>query len=210
MRKELCLGLLGLLVTSAASAQAPNNYALAYNLQFVPTYEYVNAMSLNQDAREYYTVFILVYQNKGNVKLPVNDEYEVVTGKGEKHSAGMRPFVKKHVQDKRKFEAPMGKIGSVDPGATKYNVAIFDQISDQTPSFKLIIRGLPDFSGQENKYQLITEFQHLPQTLVRDANNAKDPTIIWEKDPDPAQKHRYIARWRQISPLRLHAVEAKP
>lgn len=203
MQKHFCLGLVVSLVAASACAQGQSPYPIAYDLQFIPSYEYVNSMTLNTDAREYYAVFILVFQNKGNVKLPINDRYEIITSKGEKHKGGFHPMVKKHIQSKKSFEAVKGEVDWVNSNETKYNIAIFDLISDATPSFKLYIHGLPDLNGQPNKLQIVTEFQHLKETIVRDGTNSKDPTIVWEKDPDPAQKHRYIARWRRLKTVQM-------
>jgi hypothetical protein len=187
----------------APLASAQDAYPIAYNLQFTQRYEYLNTMSLNQEQREYYTVFVVAFQNKGTARMPLKDDYEIVTAKGEKHKPKFAPFVKKNVQDKRGFKAVTGKVDSIEPGETKYNVAVFDALSDQTPAFRLFVRGLPDLTGTPSKFQIVAEYQRLPQTIFRDATNARDPTIIWEKDQDPKVRDRYYSNWRQLRVYRL-------
>src|SRR5438093_6003345 len=135
MRKYICLSLVSCILGAACALHGQDAYPIVHNLQFVPNYEYINSMAMTGNNKDYYDIFIVVFQNKGPVRLPVNDDCEIVTSKGEKHKAGFHPMVAKHVESKRKFKAESGKIKFIGPGETKYVVAIFDPISDGTPSF---------------------------------------------------------------------------
>jgi hypothetical protein len=188
---------LACLTGGAVLAQGTDAYPLAYNVMYVPRYEYINTMSMNQEAREYYAVFIISWKNTGNTRLPVNDKYSIATSKGEKADAGFHPMVKKHIEAKRNFSASTGKIGWLNPGESKYTIAIFDPISDTTPSFLFKVRGLPGLDSQPDKLMIVAEYTHLKDFIVRDEKNGRDPSIVWEKDPDPQFKNRYIAHWRQ-------------
>jgi hypothetical protein len=181
----------------SAFAQGADAYQLGYNVMYIPRYEYINTMSMNQDAREYYAVFIISWKNNGNTRLPVNDRYEIATSKGEKADAGFHPMVKKHIESKKNFSASTGKLGWLNPGESKYTIAIFDPISDTTPSFVFKIRGLPGLDAQPDKMMSVSEYTHLKDFIVRDERNGRDPSIVWEKDPDTQFKNRYIAHWRQ-------------
>src|SRR5262245_49766762 len=98
MQSKLGLGLVLGLFIGAIAGRTEEAYPIVYNFQFVPAYEYVNTMAMSEKNKDYYAVFITVFQNKGTSRLPLNDEYEIVTSKGEKHKAGFHPMVAKDVE----------------------------------------------------------------------------------------------------------------
>ncbi len=171
-------------------------YPLVYNFQLIPNYEYENDMAMTENNKDYYTVFIVVFQNKGDQRLQLNDEYEIITSKGEKHKAGFHPLVKKEIETRRKFSAAMGKIKYISPGETKYQIAVFDRISDNTPSFQFRIRGLPDADGQPNRFQVVAEYEHLKETVEKGTAAGRDPSIVWEHEPIEYHPDRAVGRWR--------------
>lgn len=180
-------------------------YPIAYNIQFVPNHEYINTMSMSSQNKEYYSFFIVAFQNKFDQKLPINDAYEIITSKGEKHKAGLHPFVKSEIEAKRKFSAVSGKIKFIGPGETRYVIAIFDHISDNTPSFQFRIRGLPDQVGQPDKQMVVVDYEHLKTVVEKNAAFAKDTAIVWEPEPIPYNPNRQIAHWRMKKMLRQNA-----
>src|SRR5262245_19074263 len=103
MRTNLGLGLALGLLAWAAEDRAEEAYPIVHNFQFIPSYEYVNTMAMSEKNKEYYAVFITVFQNKGTTRLPINDEYDIVTSKGEKHKPGFHPMVAKDVEARRNF-----------------------------------------------------------------------------------------------------------
>lgn len=152
------LGLLATVFGLTVAAHAQDTYPIAYNFQFIPRYEFVNAMTMSMDNKEYYTVFVIAFKNNGKVELPINDKYEIVTSKKENHTPGTHPFVSKDIQSRRKFTVGSGKI---KPGETQYRVAIFDLISVATPAFKLYVHGLPDINGQPDRFQIIVDYEQV-------------------------------------------------
>ena len=191
----------GLFLSLPTARAQTDPYPIAHNLLLIPNYEYVDPMAMSSNNKEYYTVFVMVFQNKGNVRLPLNDEYEIVTSKGEKHKAGFHPMVKKEIQARRKFEVKGGKF--IEPKETRYEVAIFDRLSDSTPSFQFRIKGLPDVQGQPNKFQIVADYDHLKEAVDKNPTNARDATLVWESDPISGHPDRMTARWRTKKVLRL-------
>lgn len=181
---------------------AQDAYALAYNVLFIPRYEYLNTMAMSEKNKDYYSAFIIAYHNKGNAKLPINDEYEILTSKGEKHKPGFHPLVEKDIENRRKFNSVGGKVKSIDPGETKYQLVVFDLISDATPAFRLHMRGLPGANGEPDKFQVVVDYEHLKEQIEKNPQNAKDPHIVWEKEPERYAPNREVARWRMKQMLR--------
>src|ERR1051326_458970 len=170
MRTTTFLGVMLSFLGFVTASPGQDAYPIAYNFQFIPNYEYVNTMSMSSQNKEYYSIFIVVFQNKGNQRLPLNDEYNIVTSKGEKHKAGYHPMVKKEFQARRKFEVKGGKF--IEPGETRYEVAIFDRISDSTPAFQLLVQGLPDGAAQPNKRMIVLDYEHLKDTVEKNSTTA--------------------------------------
>ena len=205
MRTTLLLSSFLCLLVCGGASRAQDTYPLACNQPCIPAYEYVNTMSMSSNNKEYYTVFIVVFQNKGNLRLPINDQYEIVTAKGETHKPGVHPLIKRDVEARRKFSAETGKIKFINPGETKYTTAIFERISDSTPAFQFRIHGLPDLQGQPNKLQVVVDYEHLKDTIEKTpAVAAKDPGLVWESDPIPYNQTRMTARWRMSKTQRAN------
>lgn len=196
MRTTTCLGVMLLFLGLGLASRAQEAYPISYNLQFIPNYEYVNTMAMSEKNKDYYSIFIVVIQNKGNQRLPVNDEYEIITSKGEKHKSDFHPMVKRDVEARRKFSAESGKIKFISPGETKYQIAIFDRISDATPAFQFRIKGLPDGAGQPDKQMVVAEYEHLKDTVEKGTVNGRDPNIVWEPEPIQYNPTRQVGHWR--------------
>lgn len=161
MRTQFWIVSLALLLAGPLASFSQDNYVISYNFQFIPVHEYINSMTLSTENREYYSVFIIAFQNKGNVRLQVNDKYEILTDKKERHTPRFAPFVKKDLEARLKFASENKKVGWLEPGETKYRIAVFDLISQGTEAFNFTIRGLPDANGEPNKVEVVAHYQRV-------------------------------------------------